>query len=168
MTLDPKALAVFLDAARECFGELAPEVAKWVEHPEAVRELLDFDPVSARGGAEEEFCPACDVHLTTESHGASKRNEHCPVAAAWRALGDPRGAADIERAHEEALREQAGRRSVIVSTPRGSGHGWIDAAHAENDRMTARVSGVFPVRLEGEGPRFQFPGPGDFVGDVGD
>lgn len=103
MSRDPKALAVFLDAAREAFGELAPEVARWVEHPDAVRELLQLNPALSRDEAAEAYgsCERCAAY-DGEPHARD-----CPIAAAWRALGDPRGAADIERAHEEALRQNA-------------------------------------------------------------
>lgn len=99
MTPDPKSLAVLLDAARACYGDDSEQV-RWLENPEAVRELLAAHPVmqATVNGEDGAVCPEC-----YGNHGDAHQRI-CRVAAAWRALGDPRGAADIERAHEEALR----------------------------------------------------------------
>lgn len=106
MTLDPKALAVLADALRSALPESdAAEVLRWATHPEAVRELLKHASGEEFDSGGESRCAACfshDVHYRT-----------CRIAAAWRALGDPRGAADIERAHEEALREQERRTARV-------------------------------------------------------
>lgn len=76
--------------------EDAADVATWAANPDAVRELLRHAPLT------DEYdvlvCAAC----TAQAEEAHFRD--CAIAAAWRALGDPRGAQDIERAHEEALR----------------------------------------------------------------
>lgn len=95
-------LAVVCDQLRTLGLE---DVARWVEHPEAVRELLSHAPTSYGG----ERCEVCDTAFMEESHYRT-----CSVAAAWRALGDPRGAADVERAHEEALREYTRRAATAV------------------------------------------------------
>ena len=112
MTPDPRALAVLLDAARACYGDDSEQV-RWLLNPEAVRVLLSHEPTEAN--APDWACPSCGaqwgwahVHRSTFS-----RQEVCSVSAAWRDLGDPRGAADIERAHEEAL-QQSGSRTIQV------------------------------------------------------
>ena len=96
--------------------EDAADVAKWAQNPGAVRNLL----VRARytevtHGGDDESCCDCGAYAE-ESHSRTqlldspgKPWRDCIVAAAWRALADPRGAQDIERAHEEALREQHSR-----------------------------------------------------------
>lgn len=68
------------------------DVLAWLARPDAVRTLLKLNVYAGFG----EVCQECgegagDAHLRT-----------CPIAAAWRALGDPRGQADIECAREEA------------------------------------------------------------------
>lgn len=89
------------------------EMLRWLEHPEAVRVLLKGQPADRNGE-----CPGsveyddatgdvCGRHC-----GGSEYSPHlpdCPVAAAWRTLGDPRGAADIELAHEEAIYDDSHR-----------------------------------------------------------
>lgn len=96
----PHAVAVLLDAARECYGDDSEQV-RWLLKPDAVRELLRHAPSRAHGD-DVNYCPECGVP-DGEAHGASKRRAHCPVAEAWRALGDPRGDEDVELAHHEAL-----------------------------------------------------------------
>ncbi len=81
--------------------EDAADVAKWAANPGAVRELLRHEPIAAP--EQDQQCASC-LSWRDQSH-----LPRCTIAAAWRALGDPRGAQDIERAHEEALREQDGR-----------------------------------------------------------
>ena len=106
MTPDPKSLAVLLDAARACYGDDSEQV-RWLLHPEAVRILLKATPASPCGDREETRCWWCHFHFLDEAHSRT-----CVGAAAWRDLGDPRGAADIERAHEEALRTLVVRRGA--------------------------------------------------------
>ena len=80
------------------------ELAEDAAQARAVRELLRHSPVSTEdytGNEWESICADCNENVDSRGH-----LQRCAVAAAWRALGDPRGAADIERAHEEALREQ--------------------------------------------------------------
>lgn len=84
------ALKVALDALREALGEC--DVVRWVESPDAVRELLKHKPW--RDYAQ---CADCDA-MADDAH-----RRDCAVADAWRVLGDSRGAEDIERAHAEAL-----------------------------------------------------------------
>lgn len=73
------------------------DVARWVEHPEAVRTLLKLAlPVGECQGDESRCLGEGDWY----AHSA-----RCEVAAAWRSLGDPRGAADIANTHDEALRD---------------------------------------------------------------
>lgn len=115
---DPKALAVLLDAARACYGDTADQV-RWLLNPDAVRELLKHTPLAHALGAEESHCPSCGV-APGEAHvhrSSFSVKQVCTVADAWRALGDPRGAADIERAHEEALAQQERRRWEVTATP---------------------------------------------------
>lgn len=101
MTPNPAALAVLLDAARACYGDDSEQV-RWLLNPDAVRALLRHAPTTER--YDEQACPHCEaIHDDT---ARSIHSRTCPVAAAWRALGDPRGQADIERAHEEALRDR--------------------------------------------------------------
>ena len=100
---DPKALAIITDHLRDLGLE---DVARWVEHPDAVRELLRHSPIEPAeysGNEWEALCRDCGENV--DESRASAHNRKCLVAAAWRALGDPRGQADIERAHEEAIRE---------------------------------------------------------------
>ena len=112
-------LAVVCDQLRTLGLE---DVARWVEHPEAVRELLRHSPVDAESTEPNmPECPQC------ESGPRGPHGRHCEVAAAWRTLGDPRGAADIERAHEEALRQDDARRPIglLTRTPGGVTVEWI-------------------------------------------
>ena len=95
------------------------DVLRWVRNPDAVRALLK-DPPADRNGE----CPG-SIEYDDASRdvrgfacGGSEYDSHrrdCPIAAAWRALGDPRGAADIENAHEEALREHS--RGLLSNVP---------------------------------------------------
>ncbi len=86
-------LAVVADQLRALGME---DEARWIEYPEAVRELLRHTPTT-ENAYDELYCVRCDAQSGDVHRPA------CHVAAAWRALGDPRGQADIERAHEEAL-----------------------------------------------------------------
>jgi hypothetical protein len=114
--MTPDAIRIATDILRELGLE---DVARWVEHPDAVRELLRHDPASTEGYSEA-HCPACDMaEGYAHARWMKDRRHYCPVAAAWRALGDPRGAADIERAHEEALEWDSRRPSAEF--PRGIG-----------------------------------------------
>ena len=74
------------------------DMLKWLEQPEAVRTLLKLSPYN-----DAERCEACDE----DANDAHLRT--CTVAAAWRTLGDPRGAADIEMAELEAHKQEARR-----------------------------------------------------------
>ena len=126
MSLDPKALAVLADALRSVLPESdAAEVLRWATHPEAVRTLIALMPVAVNhdgGEIHAVVCPDC-FESTYEAHGPA-----CKVTAAWRALGDPRGAADIERTHVEALREHRRRfpRTAADLTERLFAAGGID------------------------------------------
>lgn len=78
--------------------EDAADVAKWASNAQHVRELLkraEYHQADEEGGNSP--CVECGSDSYSAHFGP------CLVAAAWRALGDPRGAEDIERAHEEAL-----------------------------------------------------------------
>lgn len=109
-------LAVVCDQLRALGLE---DVARWVEHPDAVRELLKRGELAHVGDthAGDWYCNGCgaptdDAHQSVEVNVFGRtpgEREHCPIAAAWRALGDPRGQADIERAHEEALNQDRAR-----------------------------------------------------------
>lgn len=71
---------------------IADDMLTWLAHPDAVRALLKLYVYAGWG----ELCQEC---------GGAEGDSHlrsCAIAAAWRALGDPRGQADIERACEEA------------------------------------------------------------------
>jgi len=103
MTPDPKALAVLLDAARACYGDDSEQV-RWLLNPDAVRQLMKIAPTfTPEFHDEREQCSTCRAEVG-EAH-----DKGCVTAAAWRALGDPRGAADIERAETEAWRHHVGR-----------------------------------------------------------
>jgi hypothetical protein len=116
MTRDFVAMKAERDALRlivtEKFAERGPyvkpedaaEVAKWVEHPDAVRTLLGRSITSTTNDGTQ-VCASCGYDVNDMGVSFNYSHERtCWVAAAWRALGDPRGAADIERAHDEALR----------------------------------------------------------------
>ncbi len=110
------AIQVAIDILRELGHE---DMAKWVEQPDAVRMLLDVSPFGDGERCESCQCDAGESHQTNWV-GADQIPTHCAVAEAWRALGDPRGAADIERAHEEALRQHSpGRWVTLDRTPAG-------------------------------------------------
>ncbi len=83
------AIRVAIDILRELGLE---EQARWIEHPGAVRTLFRLGGDCADYEGECEGCGAYSPHAA-----------NCEVFAAWHALNDPRAAADIERAHEEAL-----------------------------------------------------------------
>lgn len=76
------------------------DMLRWLRHPEAVRALLK-DPPADRNGE----CPSTGTATGNKCWGDSfsPHIQDCAVAAAWRTLGDPRGQADIENAHDEAL-----------------------------------------------------------------
>lgn len=86
----------------------------WLEHPDAVRELLSHTPQESVY-ADRINCPACGAE-SSESHGRCElpHDDYCPIAAAWRAIGDPRGAEDFERAHEEALADNRDRIAIAA------------------------------------------------------
>ena len=133
--------------------EDAADVAKWAANPGAVRELLKHTPQEALF-AESIECPACDA-LQDEAHGITPvgigpdwPQRPCPIAAAWRALGDPRGAQDIERAHEEALREHRGRlpyTARYVQRPANWSPEFVDQS-PEDDMQRAMAA----IRREGQ------------------
>lgn len=157
MTPDPKALAVLIDAARACYGDDSEQV-RWLLNPDAVRELVKHDPQILEVGLDSTICPSCEVGpgqahqalLTiTGKVAVSPSRQRCAVAAAWRALGDPRGAADIERAHEEALREQS-----LRAVDRGPGS-WFaharDGLRYEDERRASDARGMEAVEEEARG-----------------
>lgn len=119
---DPKARAIALDALQQSLGlnaADAEEAFRNAQHLVHVRELLSHEPhVRYNDGDEISECPQCGTQ--TAAHGRESfpsggpTRRYCRVAAAWRALGDPRGAADIERAHEEALREEGQRANRAI------------------------------------------------------
>lgn len=87
------------DATADQLRELGAteDMLTWLRHPEAVRTLVNLDP-EVGGDYACQKCMSYAAHLSS-----------CVVAAAWRALGDPRGAEDIERAHVEAIGEDGWR-----------------------------------------------------------
>jgi len=96
--------------------EDAADVAKWAANAQHVRELLKHEPTIASYEGEPDAvdhqCESCGVFNGGPHRTVAFREgiaTPCRVATAWRALGDPRGAEDIERAHEEALREHRDR-----------------------------------------------------------
>lgn len=97
--MTPAQAAVLADHLRSILSEQdAADVARWAAQPEAVRELLKYAPQTG--------AYAVSMDCADENCQASDDDAHlakCRIAAAWRALGDPRGAADVERAWEEAL-----------------------------------------------------------------
>lgn len=108
--MNPAAIQVAIDILRELGHE---DIARWVEHPEAVRALLR-DPPADRNGE----CPGPAAYETISgfhvgSCGGSEYHYHmrgCPIVAAWLAIGDPRAVVDVENAHEEALTEHTNPR----------------------------------------------------------
>jgi hypothetical protein len=139
--MTPDALKIATDILRELGLE---DVARWVEHPDAVRELLRSAWGASRSG--DDVCGDANCHVfLDETHMRT-----CRVPAAWRALGDPRGQADIERAHEEAIHHQTNILAVEVS--------------AHNRAMTGltpeQINGLYgeaygPIRLDGLTPEEQ-------------
>jgi hypothetical protein len=99
-------LQVITDMLREMGME---REATWMEQREHVATLLKLNP---RTG-EYYVCQVCEM-----DDGMSHL-QACPVAAAWRALGDPRGAEDVERAHEESLRQESQRMNRAALGRRG-------------------------------------------------
>lgn len=77
---------------------IADDMLTWLAHPDAVRAMLKLGPYN-----DADRCVACDEDAV-DAHLRA-----CPIAAAWRALGDPRGQADIERARDEAEWEDKSR-----------------------------------------------------------
>lgn len=124
--MKPDAIQVAVDILRTLGLE---DVARWVEHPDAVRALLKCGGFS--GHRDDLFCSECG------ESGWDAHERTCPVAAAWRALGDPRGQADIERAHEEALAEQ-GR----IERGRSPASAMAAFNDAREQRMTATAAAI--------------------------
>ena len=110
------------------------DVARWVEHPDAVRTLLESDQthaITSMGEYEGESCDGC-----TEERSPSHERE-CQIAAAWRAIGDPRGAADIERAHDEALQQETQVEPLLFGVNRNvSGYGLWRTQHQQQGPLT--------------------------------
>jgi hypothetical protein len=76
--------------------------ARWIEQREHVTQLLSYRPYIGIY-ASEHVCAECEADEGTSCFA------NCKVAAAWRALGDPRALADVERAHDEALADERRR-----------------------------------------------------------
>ena len=138
MTPDPKRLAVALDAIREAFGDDS-DVSRWAANAQHVRNLMERARYAE--GSDDGEAPRCvdcgaapwEPHTRTQLLDSSgKPWRDCIVAAAWRALGDPRGAADIERAHEEALRTMPGR-DLLSGAP-------VFATQSALERLALRAS----------------------------
>lgn len=96
MTLDEATI----DRLRELGA--TDEMLTWLRHPEAVRALLKGEPTDRNGE-----CTGAESGCYGSPYAPHIRL--CEVAASWRTLGDPRGAQDIELAHEEALLEHKTR-----------------------------------------------------------
>jgi len=92
-------LRVITDMLRELGME---REATWVEQREHVATLLK-QPMGEFND-DGMSCSGCGCDVSFDTHFRA-----CPVAAAWHVLGDPRGAENIERAHEEALRRERTR-----------------------------------------------------------
>ena len=85
--------------------EDAADVAKWAQNPEAVRYLIAQTPYAIPEHPEtEDFqCRGCG-----EEEGRDRGHRRdCPVAAAWRALGDPRATDDIDILRDPVREEEA-------------------------------------------------------------
>lgn len=112
-TPDPKALAVLLDALCAAYGYTrgqAEEAEKYARNIGAVRDLIKHSPVGPEEYVEDEWQSICrDCGVNVDPARESGHLARCLIVAAWRALGDPRGAADIKRAWDEALRESLRR-----------------------------------------------------------
>lgn len=146
--------------------EDAADVAKWASNAQHVRELISHEPrVRYVDGDENSECPQCGTQTaahgreTFPSGGPTRR--YCRVAAAWRALGDPRGAEDIERAHEEALGEKLTRswrslaltesqRARLVETVGGAGSHMTMDQIADAAEAIQREARDEPFRLASE------------------
>lgn len=75
------------------------DMVRWLEHPDAVRELLTYTPTT-----EGDDCAGCGVSAFISSDGRVGRAHlrSCEVVGAWRHLGDKRAAADLIAAELEA------------------------------------------------------------------
>lgn len=111
--MKPTARQVAIDILRELGHE---DEARWLEHPDAVRELLRHDPIQ-RVDYEDIGCAGdgCDggdpEHDYTQPH-----SRDCSVMAAWRALGDSRVDSNIARAHGRALDDSAHEMRLVAQT----------------------------------------------------
>ncbi len=93
--MTPSAIQVAIDILRELGHE---EQARWIEHPDAVRRLLvDGTCVDKPRASAGWYCTGC------QEHHMGPHAVDCSVMAAYRVLGDPRGASDMDAAHAAAL-----------------------------------------------------------------
>jgi hypothetical protein len=74
--------------------------ARWIEQREHVAYYLTTAPADRNGE-----CPARDCM----GHDYGAHSPSCKVAAAWRALGDPRAEIDLNNAHDEAINDERWR-----------------------------------------------------------
>lgn len=145
---DPTALAVLLDAMCAAYGYTraeAEEAEKYARNVGAVRDLLKHSPVGPEEYVEDEWQSICrDCGVNVDPAQEAGHLARCLIVAAWRALSDPRGAADIEQAHVEALHEETFRqvrRHELAARARPDFYGVRDAT------WQREYLGQFPLGL---------------------
>lgn len=147
-------LKVLLDALESVGEPVAPadvaEVLRWARAPDAVRELLRHTPLQPHEVGESVWCRGCAAALANSRSGEPYSHlRRCAVAAAWRALGDPRGAEDIERAHDEALRElpdRAQSRRVTALINGLAFAGVVESTVFNGELLTVVINGaIYPA-----------------------
>lgn len=110
--MDPKALAVFADAARQLGAELrdedAEEALRYVVHLWAVRVLGGLSATQSAGI--DERCVSCGRVVRSE-YGMEPHRETCEVFRAWAALDLPQGHAAVGAAFDWA------RQRVVAEPP---------------------------------------------------
>lgn len=127
------------DATADRLRELgaSDDMLQWLREPGAVRELLKYAPLYADRTEQCSGCgaPAGEAHQNWNGNDG-KGLRHCEVAAAWRALGDRRGALDVDNAWDEAL-EQERPRTWDLSPEAGFTYSsrWVPLAATPYGRM---------------------------------
>lgn len=123
----------FAEADFHVKAEDAADLLKWAAHPEAVRELMKHTPAYQD---EDLVCPASEC--VTE-HGRWPHTRACAIAAAWRALEDPRAAADHELAYEQAIAEDYQR--AVNAQQRGRAlEGRLGSRMTATERLGSRMT----------------------------
>lgn len=111
-----KSMAVLLDAAREAFGDDAGDVLLWLQHPDAVRTLLDRPVRVARIDEYREF----DGYVCFECGELEGHDSSCAAMAALEQLDHQRGHVDVAEAFDLQRERDAHRERSDIENGRAT------------------------------------------------